>query len=91
MTFRGIQKGVQRRLSMLKKNTSFSKQVIQVITTLYPRANNSISRVVHEPQRRSVRIYTVTKSAANKFAADRALIHAALRREGIDVREVVIR
>jgi hypothetical protein len=91
MAFKEIQKGIQRRLSTIKKSTSFSQQVVQVITTLYPRARYSISRVVHESKRRRVRIYTANRSAANRFAADRALIHAALRREGIDVREVVIR
>ncbi len=91
MAFKEIQKGVESRLLTIHKNTSFSQKVVQVIATIYPRAKQLITRVVHEPRRRKVRIYTATKTAANRFAADRALIHAALRREGIDVKDVVIR
>lgn len=91
MAFREIQKGVQRRLSVLHKESSFSQQVIRVISAIYPRAKQSIVRIVYEPKRRRIRIYTSNPSAMNKFTSDRTVIHAALRREGIDVRELVVR
>lgn len=91
MTFKDIQKGVQRRLSALKKDSSFSQQVIQVVSTVYPRARWSISRIVHDVRRRRIHIYTSNETAAMKFNMDKTLIHAALRQEGIDVRELVIK
>lgn len=91
MAFKDIQKGMGRRLATIRKTTSFSQVVIRIITSLYPRTNNGITQVIHEPKRRTVRIYTATKTAADRFSADRKLIHAALRREGLDVKKVDIR
>lgn len=93
MAFKEIQKGVVRRFTRLKNTTEFSQSVTTIIHSLYPSKLRSklISRIVHEPVRRRLCIQTASPAIARRFLSDKGRIRAVLRREGFDIREIVIR
>lgn len=91
MAFKEIQQGARQRLTVIEKASTFTQVVMRVLSSLYPKERKAVRQVIYDPTKKGVSIYASTQTAANRFSAEKSTIHAALRREGLDVKKVSIR
>ena len=92
MAFKDIQKGISRRFSSLKEAANFSKDIRGIIKTLYPNPKTTVRiiDVVHEAEKKRVELH-IDKRDFSRVEKDREMIRAALRKEGFDIRSVVVK
>lgn len=89
---RGIQKGATRRLARLKGAAEFSQTVTDVVRTIYPKQKTMrIRNAVLDESTKTASLYTISKAVASRLFVDRELIRAALRKEGMDIRKIVVK
>ena len=76
----------------LKISAERSTRSDKVLRSLYPNGERKllVQEVSYDSRKRQVKIVAPNKSAASRLFIDKDLIRAALRGEGLDVKEVLI-
>lgn len=93
MAFRELEKGISERFRSLKGDMDHSRLVIGVIRSLYPKRTQKslIQEVEFQKKTRTLKLFPATKAVATRFIQDRDLIRASLRREGLDIKRILVK
>ncbi|HXV26648.1 MAG TPA: hypothetical protein VD862_01300 [Candidatus Paceibacterota bacterium] len=91
MPFHDIRKGIKGRLGALKSASEFSVLVSAVVRTVCGNRAPAVRHVSYDRITKRVTLAAASPRASGILKSNLTVLRAALRNEGIDVREVVVR